>query len=77
MQRIIEYYSLLQKGEHTYITHRYQKALFRKEGMHKYSDANGEFIARTIEVEADGHLVLQDDTGKIRRYVFKEVQHIL
>lgn len=30
MQRIIEYYSLLQKGEHTYITHRYQKALFRK-----------------------------------------------
>ncbi|QTO27220.1 MULTISPECIES: biotin--[acetyl-CoA-carboxylase] ligase [unclassified Bacteroides] len=77
MQRIIEYYSLLQKGEHTYITHRYQKALFRKKGMHKYSDANGEFIARTIEVEADGHLVLQDDTGKIRRYVFKGVQHIL
>ena len=77
MQRIIEYYSLLQKGEHTYIAHRYQKALFRKKGMHKYSDANGEFIARTIEVEADGHLVLQDDTGKIRRYVFKEVQHIL
>ena len=77
MQRIIEYYSLLQKGEHTYIAHRYQKALFRKEGMHKYSDANGKFIARTIEVEADGHLVLQDNTGKIRRYVFKEVQHIL
>ena len=45
--------------------------------MHKYSDANGEFIARAIEVEADGHLVLQDDTGKIRRYLFKEVQHIL
>lgn len=76
MQRITEYYSLLQKGEHASIARRYQRALFRKEGLHKYSDADGEFLARIIEVKADGHLVLQDDTDKIRQYVFKEVQYI-
>lgn len=32
--------------------------------MYKYSDANGEFIARTIEVEADGHLVCKTIQAK-------------
>lgn len=77
MQRIVGYYDLLKKGEYTDIARKYQKALFRREGMHKYSDATGEFLAKTIEVESDGHLVLQDSAGKIRRYVFKEVQYIL
>lgn len=77
MQRIKNYYSLLKQGNTAPIIQRYQNALFRKDGLHPYRDAGGEFKARIVEVEADGHLVLQDETGKIRRYVFKEVQYFL
>lgn len=77
LQRVKAYYKLLQKGETELITYRYQKALFRKEGMHLYKDSKGIFNAKIVKVEPDGQLVLQDDTGKIRRYVFKEVQYVL
>lgn len=77
VQRLKTYYSSLKEGETAHITQRYQDALFRKGGMHRYSDAGGEFLARIEGVEADGHFILQDESGKIRRYVFKEVQYIL
>lgn len=77
MQRIRAYYRALQQGETELIARRYLDALFRREGMHRYADANGVFIARTVGVEPDGHLLLEDEGGTIRRYVFKEVQHII
>lgn len=77
LRRYYCYYQELVKGNTENITVSYQQALFRKEGMHRYSDADGEFLARIVEVEPDGHFVLQDENGKIRRYVFKEVQYIL
>ena len=77
LQRIKEYYRILQEGDIEFITDRYQAALFRKEGIHFYKDSEETFNAGIVEVEADGHLVLQDETGKIRRYLFKEVQYIL
>lgn len=77
MQRVKTYYAALQKGETAYIARRYEQALFRKEGMHRYRDSDGEFNARIVGVEADGHFILEDENGRIRRYVFKEVQYIL
>lgn len=77
MQRTKEYYLSLQQGETEGIVQRYHKALFRNEGMHPFRDSQGEFIARIVGVEPDGHLILQDDGDKIRRYVFKEVQYVL
>ena len=77
MQRIKSYYSLLKQGDITPIIQRYQNALFRKNGIHSYCDAEGEFKAEIIGVEPDGHFLLQDENGKIRRYVFKEVQYLL
>lgn len=77
MQRLKAYYSSLKQGATDHIVQLYQNALFHKDGIHRYSDAEGEFLARIIGVEADGHLILQDESGKIRRYVFKEVQYIL
>lgn len=76
LTRIKAYYNLLQKGETSTIASRYQKALYRSEGTHTYKDADGPFNARMVGVEADGHLMLQDDTDKIRRYVFKEVEYV-
>lgn len=77
MQRTKEYYLSLQQGETEGIVQRYHKALFRNEGIHPFRDSQGEFIARIVGVEPDGHLILQDDGDKIRRYVFKEVQYVL
>lgn len=77
MQRMKENYLSLQQGETEAIIQRYHQALFRNEGMHPFLDAKGEFMAQIAGVESDGHLVLQDDGDKIRRYVFKEVQYVL
>ena len=77
LYRYYRYYQELAKGDIDNIIESYRQALFRKEGMHRYGDDNGEFLARIVEVEPDGHFVLQDESGKIRRYVFKEVQYII
>ncbi len=55
----------------------YQKHLYRKKGMFPYQDAQGEFLAECEEVELDGHLVLKDEQGTLRRYAFKEVSFML
>ena len=77
MLRIQSDYELLRNGDTELITHRYEKALFRKEGMHRYKDADGEFFARIICVEPEGKLILEDDAQRKRGYMFKEVEYLL
>jgi BirA family biotin operon repressor/biotin-[acetyl-CoA-carboxylase] ligase len=52
----------------------YGSMLYRQQGFHAYSDAEGNFEAELIEVEPDGHLVLRTREGDVRRYAFKEVR---
>ncbi|MDO4162769.1 MAG: biotin--[acetyl-CoA-carboxylase] ligase [Bacteroides sp.] len=59
------------------ISARYARSLFRRRGFHPYQDANGKFLARLLRVEPDGRLVLEDENGKERGYLFKEVQIVL
>ena len=59
------------------IARQYDFALFRREGWHPYKDATGRFMARLLRVEEDGRYILQDEAGKERGYLFKEVQYIL
>ena len=59
------------------IARQYDFALFRREGWHPYEDATGCFMARLLRVEEDGRYILQDEAGKERGYLFKEVQYIL
>lgn len=77
MLRIRTYYDLLQKNETSSIATSYEKSLFRKEGMHRYKDAKGEFLARIVGVEPEGKLILEDETLTKRGYMFKEVEYIL
>lgn len=59
------------------LAQRYMSMLIWRKGFHRYRDAEGEFEAMVVDVEADGHLVLQargEDT--VRRYMFKEVKHL-
>lgn len=77
MHRVRTYYDLLRKDETVFITNRYQNALFRKEGFHRYKDSDGDFSARIIGIEPDGKLILEDETLMKRGYMFKEVEYIL
>ena len=77
MLRIQSYYSLLKKGDTTSIACQYEKSLFRREGMHRYKDANGEFLARIVCVEPEGRLILEDEKLIKRGYMFKEVEYLL
>ena len=77
MLRIQSYYSLLKKDDAASIACQYEKSLFRKEGMHRYKDANGEFLARIVCVEPEGRLILEDEVLIKRGYMFKEVEYLL
>jgi len=55
----------------------YRALLYRHEGFFPYQDAEGTFEAELETVEDDGHLILRDHTGRLRRYAFKEVSFLL
>lgn len=79
LRRIEIYYNGLQLEDFsTYseeIATRYARSLYRRRGYHPYEDADGCFLARLLRVEQDGRLVLEDENGKEREYLFKEVQY--
>lgn len=52
----------------------YRSRLYRREGIHRFSDSQGEFEAKVQNVLDDGRFVLLDTHGKTRIYSFKEVQ---
>lgn len=43
----------------------------------EYEDANGIFTGKIVDVENDGHLIIEDEAGAKRRYAFKEVSYKL
>ena len=51
----------------------YRSRLYRREGMYRFSDSQGVFEAKVLNVLDDGRLVLLDAEGKARMYAFKEV----
>lgn len=55
----------------------YLRSLYRRNGYYPYRDAGGTFKAQFDRLEPDGHIRLQDEQGKMRRYAFKEVEYIL
>lgn len=70
-------YAQLKSGDANGIMSQYKRYMYRKKGLHAYRDANGMFKAYIKDVEPDGRLVLEDETGNIRKYLFKEVEYIL
>ena len=55
----------------------YRERLYRREGLHKFRDAQGEFRASIEGIRPDGCLMLLTDSGQHRVYEFKQVQFIL
>lgn len=72
-----KYYEQLHNGAYGDIAALYYQSLYRTGGFYPYRDEQGEFEASLFEVEDDGHLLLRDREGRVRRYAFKEVQYII
>lgn len=81
MERIMtnfhKLYKELKEGDLEEIHNRFKGNLFRKEGLHPYHDKNDRFEARIQDIEPTGHIILEDSTGQLRRYAFKEVRFII
>jgi BirA family biotin operon repressor/biotin-[acetyl-CoA-carboxylase] ligase len=59
------------------IRERYKALLYRGQGLHRFSDSDGTFLARITDVLPSGHLVLTDEQEHCRTYAFKEVRFSL
>ena len=66
----------LEEGADEALHKEYCARLYCREGVHPYADAEGAFCAAIEGVEPDGHLLLRDTVGRLRKYAFKEVQYI-
>ena len=57
----------------------YLASLYRRTGFHPYLETESAttFSAEIADVEPCGHLLLRDDSGRLRRYAFKEVSYVL
>ncbi len=77
MEKVSTYYTQLQAQQTDEIDHRYKQALYRKEGFYTYRDRNGIFKACIRDIEPNGRLILEDETGTHRGYMFKEVEYVL
>lgn len=77
MEKVSAYYTQLQAQQTDEIDHRYKQALYRKEGFYTYRDRNGIFKACIRDIEPNGRLILEDETGTHRGYMFKEVEYVL
>ena len=71
------YYKMVVDHNYDRIAGAYKAALYRRTGMHRYADRNGEFCAEIKDVALNGTLTLQTDTGETRHYAFKEVKFII
>lgn len=74
----LEYwYQTLCMKDFATIRQAYSSALFRKSGWYLYRAAGEEFLAQIVGVAEFGQLLLEDRTGKIRTYMFKEVEFVI
>lgn len=69
------YYKQLESGGEE-VRQLYMSHLYRREGMHRYRDVRGEFMAEVAGVEPTGHLLLRFENGNVVRYELKEVQFL-
>ena len=70
-------YMELQADKRSDVDKLYRNRLFRREGYHRFRDAQGEFEACIEGIRPDGCLMLQTTGGGHRVYEFKQVQFIL
>ena len=76
LENFSKVYSLVYANVDTLREKYFSQLLFKGE-MRAYEDENGVFTGKIIDVENDGHLIIEDEAGAKRRYAFKEVMYQL
>lgn len=69
----LTYYKKLREGQFKEIAAAYSLNLYHRKGFHAYEDKDGRFNAEITDISPQGILSLRDESGRIRRYAFKEV----
>ena len=77
LEKAAYYYELLKAGDDKTIAGRYKEVLYRRDGFYPYEDEAGIFQARIVDIEPIGKLILEDEKGHRRGYMFKEVSYVL
>ena len=54
----------------------FRAALYRREGVHRWADEEGEFQASVAGINEFGQLLLRETSGRERVYSFKEVRYL-
>lgn len=54
----------------------YRSLQYRASGFHPFRDAHGPFRAQLVQILPSGELQLQDESGLLRSYGFKEVAYL-
>ena len=68
VEAFIAQWNLLKAGNTHLVATRYNAALYRATGFHRYSDKQGAFDAELVGVETDGLITLRDRQGQLRTY---------
>lgn len=59
-----------------YIMKKYHRHLYRRNGIYRYEDKDGEFDAELVSVHPNGIMTLRKTDGSLSKYEFKEVKFI-
>lgn len=68
VEAFLAQWDLLKAGNTHLVAARYNAALYRATGFHRYSDKQGAFDAELVGVETDGLITLRDRQGQLRTY---------
>ncbi len=74
--RIEHYYLMLRSNDFRIIRQLYEDRLFRKNVVGFYEDKNGKFNGILRATEPGGVLIIEDESGALRKYHFKEVSFL-
>ena len=73
----INYFHKINAGLYDEIIQLYFSRMYRKKGLYAFKDSAGVFNAHVINVDSCGVLYLEDTSGHIRDYRFKEVSFVI
>jgi BirA family biotin operon repressor/biotin-[acetyl-CoA-carboxylase] ligase len=71
---ILRRYELLQQGGAQRIDDEYHAHLYRLNEWRRFETGNRRFRAKIVAVQRNGQVLLQDETGNIKAFAFKEVR---
>lgn len=78
VERLMERYEQLRRGEYEQLREEYHALLYRLEEWHTYSLADGTLVeCRILGVEPSGRLIVEQAGGETTSYAFREIEFVL